>query len=81
MEENLAGTIAKFGHRTLESNQIIGKELRGRLAHQNRAPASGDEITSLRGCLKLKRGLAREEELRKAGKFHICYGYEHHRKN
>lgn len=28
-----------------------------------------------------KRGLAREEELRKAGKFHIRYGYEHHRKN
>ena len=28
-----------------------------------------------------KRGLAREEELRKAGEFHIRYGYEHHRKN
>jgi hypothetical protein len=30
---------------------------------------------------QIKSGLAREEELRKAGKFHICYGYEHHRKN
>ena len=30
---------------------------------------------------QIKSGLAREEKLRKAGKFHICYGYEHHRKN
>ena len=83
MEENSAGTIAKFGHRTLEINQIIGKAVRGRPAQQHRAPVSeGNHLDGgWGGCLRSKGDLPGKEELRKAGKFHICYGYEHHRKN
>ena len=82
MEENSAGTIAKFGHRTLEINQIIGKAVRGRPARST-ARRYRREIISMAagGMSQIKRGLARKEELRKADKFHICYGYEHHRKN
>jgi hypothetical protein len=83
MEENSAGTIAKFEHDTLEINHIIGPGTeRAGDRPQNRARVSEQQISNMRSIDRSeKRGLAREEELRKAGQFHIRYGYEHHRKN